>query len=126
MGKTALVAQVARTAHGDGAIVLFGHADEDVGISYQPWIEVVSTLVRDGDPELVAGLRSAQRTALARLVPEVGSDTDRVADPDTERLLLWEGTDRVARGGVADTRRCWWCSTICTGPTPRACNCCGM
>ncbi len=92
LGKTALVAQVARTAHGDGSIVLFGHADENVGISYQPWIEVVSTLVRDGDPELLAGLRSAQRTALGRLVPEIASDTDRVANPDTERLLLWEGT----------------------------------
>ena len=92
MGKTALVAHVARTAHGDGAIVLFGHADEDVGISYQPWIEVLSTLVRSGDQELLAGLRAAPRSALARLVPEIGADVDRVADPDTERLLLWEGT----------------------------------
>ena len=92
LGKTALVAQVARTAHGDGSIVLFGHADEDVGISYQPWIDVVSTLVRDGDPEVLSGLRSAQRTALGRLVPEIAADTDRVADPDTERLLLWEGS----------------------------------
>lgn len=91
MGKTALVAQVARTAHSDGSIVLFGHADEDVGISYQPWIEVFKTLIRDGDAALAAGLPSAQRAALARLVPEIGSDTDRVADPDTERLLLWEG-----------------------------------
>ncbi|MGO9875721.1 MAG: ATP-binding protein [Acidimicrobiia bacterium] len=95
MGKTALVAQVARTAHGDGAVVLVGHADEDVGISYQPWIEVLSTLARDGDPELLAGLRSAQRSALGRLVPEIGSDTDRVADSDTERLLLWAGTGEL-------------------------------
>ena len=71
MGKTALVAQVARTAHDDGAVVLFGRADEDFGIAYQPWIEAVSTLVRDGDPEFVAGLPAAQRTALGRLVPAV-------------------------------------------------------
>jgi tetratricopeptide (TPR) repeat protein len=32
---------------------------------------------------------------LGRLVPEIGSDTDRVADPDTERLLLWEGTTEL-------------------------------
>jgi class 3 adenylate cyclase len=65
MGKTALVAQVARTAHGDGSVVLFGHADEDVGISYQPWIEVVSTLVmaiRSGWPG--CGRRSAPRWAV--------------------------------------------------------------
>jgi len=95
LGKTALVAQVARTAHGDGSIVLFGHADEDVGISFQPWIEVVSALVRDGDPEFVAGLPAAQRTALGRLVPALRSDTDRVADPDTERLLLLEGATEL-------------------------------
>ena len=62
MGKTALVAQVARAAHGDGAVVLFGHSDEDLGVAYQPWIEVFVGLVRVGDPELVAGLRPAQRT----------------------------------------------------------------
>jgi class 3 adenylate cyclase/tetratricopeptide (TPR) repeat protein len=91
MGKTALAAQVARAAHAEGSVVLFGHADEDVGISYQPWIEVVSTLVHDGDPALVEGLRAAQRAAIARLVPEIGDGTDRVGDPDTERRLLWEG-----------------------------------
>ena len=95
MGKTALVAQAARTAHTEGAVVLFGHADEDVGISYQPWIEALSALVRDGDPGLAAGLRAAQRSALARLVPEVGTDGERVADRETERLLLWEGATEL-------------------------------
>ncbi len=92
MGKTALVAQAARAAHADGTVVVFGHADEDVGIAYQPWIEIVAALVRHGDAAVLAGLRSAQRAALARLVPEIGADTDRVGDPDTERLLMWEGT----------------------------------
>jgi class 3 adenylate cyclase/tetratricopeptide (TPR) repeat protein len=92
MGKTALVAQMARIAHAEGSVVLFGHSDEDLGVAYQPWIEVVSGLARNGDPEVIAGLRPAQRGALARLVPDVGGDADRVADPDTERLLLFEGT----------------------------------
>jgi class 3 adenylate cyclase/tetratricopeptide (TPR) repeat protein len=95
MGKTTLVAQAARAAHGEGAVVLFGHADEDLGVAYQPWIEVVSSLVRHGDGEVLAGLRSAQRGALARLVPEIGTDGDRVGDPDTERLLLLEGTTEL-------------------------------
>jgi class 3 adenylate cyclase/tetratricopeptide (TPR) repeat protein len=95
MGKTALVAQVARAAHGDGAVVLFGHADEDLGVAYQPWIEALSCLVRFGDADLVDGLRSAQRTALARLVPELASDGQRVADPDTERMLLLEGATEL-------------------------------
>jgi class 3 adenylate cyclase/tetratricopeptide (TPR) repeat protein len=92
MGKTALAAQAARAAHDQGAMVLFGHADEDVGIAYQPWMEVVSTAARDCDPALIAGLPSAQRGALTRLAPSITSDDARVGDPDTERMLLWEGT----------------------------------
>ena len=91
MGKTSLVARFAQMAHGSGAVVLFGHADEDLGVAYQPWIEALSGLVKDGDPEWIEGLPSAQRNALARLVPHVATEGDRVADPETERLLLLEG-----------------------------------
>jgi class 3 adenylate cyclase len=91
MGKTSLVAQAARAAHTEGTAVFFGHSDEDLGVAYQPWIEVLSAVVRDVDPDTLAGLRSTQRGALARLVPDIGGDGDRVGDPDTERLLLLEG-----------------------------------
>jgi class 3 adenylate cyclase/tetratricopeptide (TPR) repeat protein len=101
MGKTSLVAQAARAAQEEGAVVLFGHSDEDLGVAYQPWIEVLSSLVRHTDPEVLGSLRSAQRSALARLVPDLaGVDTgDRVADPDTERLLLLEGTVELLAAG---------------------------
>jgi len=92
LGKTALAAQAARVAHGEGAIVLFGHADEDLGVAYQPWIEALSALVRGGDAAVVEGLPSAQRAALARLLPSLSGSGARVEDPDTERLLLLEGT----------------------------------
>ncbi|MGO9875906.1 MAG: ATP-binding protein [Acidimicrobiia bacterium] len=95
MGKTALVAQVARAAHDAGSVVLFGHADEDLGIAYQPWIEALSTLVRDGDSAFVAALPAAQRGALARLVPALVADAVRVGDPDTERLLLLEAASEL-------------------------------
>ncbi len=95
IGKTALVAEAARSAHSDGAIVLFGHADEDSGISYQPWIEALSGLVRDSDSDLLTGLRQAQRSALARLVPEIGIDEERVADLESERLLVWNGATEL-------------------------------
>lgn len=95
MGKTSLSGQAARRAHGDGAVVLLGHADEDLGVSYQPWIEALTRLVQFGDPQWVSGLRSAQRNAFARLVPELGADADRVADPETERLLLLEGATEL-------------------------------
>ena len=46
MGKTALVAQASRAAHEQGAVVLFGHTDEGLGVAYQPWIEVLTSVVR--------------------------------------------------------------------------------
>lgn len=95
MGKTSLTGQAARAAHGEGAFVLFGHADEELGVAYRPWIEALAWLVRFGDAEWGAALRAAQRGALARLVPEVGGSTDRVGDPETERLLLLEGATEL-------------------------------
>jgi class 3 adenylate cyclase/tetratricopeptide (TPR) repeat protein len=102
IGKTALAAQVARSAHNDGAIVLFGHADEDLGVVYQPWIEALSALVHGGDEHLVDALPSAQRAALSRLIPTVAGDGVRVADPDTERLLLFEGTSELLAAASRD------------------------
>jgi class 3 adenylate cyclase/tetratricopeptide (TPR) repeat protein len=91
MGKTALVAQAARSAHAEGSMVLFGHPDEDLGVAYQPWMEAFGALVRHGDPALVDEVPSAQRAALRRLVPEVADNgAARVADADMERLLLLE------------------------------------
>ncbi|HEY3669413.1 MAG TPA: AAA family ATPase, partial [Acidimicrobiia bacterium] len=95
IGKTALLAQVARVAHSQGALVLFGHADEDLGVAYQPWIEAFRTLVRDGDADLVLELPEAQRAVLARLVPEVGDSAARIADPGTERMLLLEAATEL-------------------------------
>ena len=95
MGKTSLTAQAARRANAEGATVLFGHADEDLDVAYQPWIEALTFLVRDGDAGWVSGLRSAQRAALSRLVPEAGSRSGGVTDPETERVLLLEGATEL-------------------------------
>jgi hypothetical protein len=100
MGKTALVAQASRLAHAEGSIVLFGHADEDLGVAYQPWLEVFRALVRHGGDALLGGLPSAQRAALGRLVPEVSEEgAARVADPDMERLLLLEAAAGILAAG---------------------------
>ena len=46
IGKTALTAWIAQVAHDDGAVVLYGRCDEDLGIPYQPWTEALAHLVR--------------------------------------------------------------------------------
>src|SRR5438132_1567597 len=38
IGKTALAADFAATAHAGGATVLYGRCDEDLGVPYQPWV----------------------------------------------------------------------------------------
>jgi class 3 adenylate cyclase len=47
IGKTALVSAVARDAHAEGALVLYGRSDEALGIPYQPWVEALADLVED-------------------------------------------------------------------------------
>ncbi|HEU0318545.1 MAG TPA: adenylate/guanylate cyclase domain-containing protein, partial [Solirubrobacteraceae bacterium] len=41
IGKTHLVTQAARTALPDQALVLYGRCDEDQGMPYHPWVEVL-------------------------------------------------------------------------------------
>jgi tetratricopeptide (TPR) repeat protein len=102
IGKTALLAQMARSVHEHGTTVLFGRADEDLGVAYQPWFEAISSLVRESNDEWISGLRPAQRAALARLAPHITASTDRVADADTERLLLLEGVVELLAAASRD------------------------
>ena len=98
IGKTSLVAQVARAAHADGWTVLFGHSDEDLGVGYQPWIEALSCLVQGDDAAALEELPSAQRAALTRLLPSLGIDAPPAGDADSERMLLLEAVRQVLAG----------------------------
>lgn len=89
IGKTRLVAQAAKTALPDHAVVLFGRCDDDQGIPYLPWREILRDYVQLAPRRL---LRPHQRE-LARLVPGLSEKLGSVpaptpADPDTERYLL--------------------------------------
>src|SRR4029077_14458522 len=41
VGKTRIAAELARKAHEDGATVLFGRCDEELGVPYQPFAEAL-------------------------------------------------------------------------------------
>ena len=117
-----------RDVYEQGATVVYGRCDEDLGIPYQPWIEALTQLVAQA-PEPVLAAHVADRGGhLARLVPElakrVAVDVPAAGDGDGERFVLFGCvTDLLARACRASSR-CWWCSTICTGRTGRACSCC--
>jgi predicted ATPase len=74
IGKTRLVTEFAHECHDNGAIVLYGHCDEDVGTAYQPWAEAIAHLVEHASAEFVSGL--------AGRVPDLG----RLGAPVARRL----------------------------------------
>jgi DNA-binding SARP family transcriptional activator/tetratricopeptide (TPR) repeat protein len=69
VGKTSLAASFAREAHANGARVLYGRAEVDALIPYQPFVEALRQLALD---DSLATLRAAapELVELSRLVPE--------------------------------------------------------
>jgi class 3 adenylate cyclase/tetratricopeptide (TPR) repeat protein len=95
VGKTRLAAEIAATAHDEGAVVLYGRCDEDLGVPYQPFVEALRPYVAACPPEELAEQIAPHGGDLVRLVPQIA---DRVpalpealhADPETERFRLFE------------------------------------
>ena len=93
-GKTTLVSELARHAHGGGTTVLLGRCDEEVGAPYRPFHEALSHLVGYADEELLRTHVASHGGELARMVPAIGQRLGELpplqtTDPDTERYLLY-------------------------------------
>lgn len=76
IGKTTLAASLARRAHDDGALVLYGRCDEDLGLAFQPFTEALRALVVVLPDDTLTAL-GHHAIHLARLLPELG---DRLPD----------------------------------------------
>jgi DNA-binding SARP family transcriptional activator/tetratricopeptide (TPR) repeat protein/ABC-type cobalamin/Fe3+-siderophores transport system ATPase subunit len=94
IGKTTLIADVARRVHEEGAIVLAGRSPRETVVAYQPILEALRHWALNTS---VSDLRAAAReygAELARLIPELrrrAPDLPPPADePDTERYRLFE------------------------------------
>ena len=128
IGKTTLSARFAGEVHDDGRVVVYGRCDEDLGIPYQPWIEALTQLVAHVPQPVLDGHVADRGGHLARLVPELarrtGVDVPAGCRERRGAVRAVRLRHRPARAGLGATRRCWWCSTICTGRTGRACSCC--
>jgi len=81
IGKTALVAEAAATAHAEGALVAYGRCDEDLSIPYQPWREVFRHLAADD------AIRPDALERLLRTDAPAPCDESGVAEGERHRLF---------------------------------------
>ena len=93
VGKTRLAGEWSRQAYEQGAVVLYGRCDEDLGAPYQPFAEALRSLVPCVGSSRLRGLRGVE--ALLPLVPGLVDDVPDLAaptraDPDTERYALFD------------------------------------
>jgi class 3 adenylate cyclase/tetratricopeptide (TPR) repeat protein len=72
IGKTRLAAELAARLQMSGATVLWGRCDPELGIPYQPFVELLTHYARFVSADVLAQHRSQFGHELARLVPELG------------------------------------------------------
>ncbi|GAB3022459.1 hypothetical protein MBOU_36150 [Mycobacterium bourgelatii] len=100
VGKTRLAGEWSRQAYDEGALVIYGRCDEDLGAPYQPFAEALRSLVPCLGATRLRGVRGVE--ALLPLVPQL---TDLLpdlappprADPDTERYALFDAVVGLLR-----------------------------
>ncbi len=107
VGKTRLSTHLALAAHGEGATVLYGRCDEDLGVPYQPWTQALGHLVREAPQRILDGHVKRFGGDLARLVPGLSDrlselPAPRQSDPETERYLLYAAIAGLLEGASAD------------------------
>jgi tetratricopeptide (TPR) repeat protein len=95
MGKTRLAAEMARSAHAEGATVLFGYSDEDVSLPYRPFIDAFRHYVAHASDAVLARHTQTHCAELARLAPDLRARLPDLPPPQTaegesERFLLFE------------------------------------
>jgi DNA-binding SARP family transcriptional activator/tetratricopeptide (TPR) repeat protein len=94
VGKTRLAAELAARLHDQGATVLAGRCDEDLGVPYQPFVEALRHVIAHTPAEDLSRRLGRYAGELGRLVPEL---TERLpslppplrSDPETERFRLF-------------------------------------
>lgn len=109
IGKSTLVAEVARGCHSRGVAVLCGRCDEDLGIPYRPFVEAIGEYVA-AVPNALSALDEDQMHALGRVVPEAHRRGEGVrasvdVEADTERWMMYSAItsvlERAGEGGGA-------------------------
>ena len=103
VGKTRLSSHFALRVHGEGARVLYGRCDEDLGVPYQPWVQALGYLVKEAPRPVLDAHLDRFGGDLARLVPALRDrfpdlPDARESDPETERYLMYAAVAGLLAG----------------------------
>ena len=99
IGKTRLLTEFALAAHRDGATVLFGRCDEEIGLPFQPFAEPLRHYLAACPPPRLAPLAPLS-ASLARLAPEL---VDRLPPRTPPRQPERRSDDRLMSDAVRET-----------------------
>ena len=108
IGKTRLATHIALEAHALGATVLYGRCEEEMAVSYQPWVQALRGLLEHCPLEVLEAHVGEHGGALAVLVPELATRVPQLppptaTDPETERYMLFGAIGALLQRACADT-----------------------
>jgi hypothetical protein len=99
IGKTSLVGQFARQAHGAGANVFYGRCDEETLVPYQPFVEAFARYAEVRPAEHLDAELGRHRAELARLVPRLEAEAAGFGmaseDVELDRYRMFEAVAAV-------------------------------
>ncbi|MGH8975082.1 MAG: ATP-binding protein, partial [Acidimicrobiia bacterium] len=95
IGKTRLMAEMAQAVHPEGAVVLYGRCEEEMGLPYQPFAEALGRYVAACPAPDLRDQLGPLGGEVTRLVPTLvtrvpGIDEPLRGEPETERYRLLE------------------------------------
>ena len=93
IGKTRLVSEFARARHADGAVVLAGRCDEELGAPFEPFAEALRQLAAATPAHELRNQLGSSAALLARIVPNVSAQLPDIEegprpDPEVERARV--------------------------------------
>ena len=96
--QDALACEAARQAHTEGALVLFGRCDEDLGVPYQPFAEALASFVAVCPLDQLASTLGELGGELSRIVPEIARRCPSLPPPmqvdsANERVRLFDAVN---------------------------------
>jgi class 3 adenylate cyclase/tetratricopeptide (TPR) repeat protein len=103
VGKTRLATHLALQVREEGATVLYGRCDEDLGVPYQPWSQALGHLTKEAPQQILDAHVKRFAGDLARLVPALSDrfpdlPAARESDPETERYMLYAAAAGLLEG----------------------------